>query len=234
MALELIDMNQQGAQRTREPETKTSGTARRVHEAMVDTQSNESFLNQLREMVAGPFQRVSEARFVEVLEIVADQDDYAKGKISAIEARLAELANESSLTRTRTVEIIDMIESLVTKIARDKEQSEHAFSASLRQLRDEFESRASSISDGLEKTFKQSETDMRRAVIGLSDRVQANHGETLHLIEQASASSAKSLEARIAQWRAEIDDYRRQDMGEVASSLMEIGNRLLSQRAPSH
>jgi hypothetical protein len=39
-----------------------------------------------------------------------------------------------------------------------------------------------------------------------------------------------ALEQRIAQWRAEIDDTRRDDMQEVATSMMDIGQRLMALR----
>ena len=43
------------------------------------------------------------------------------------------------------------------------------------------------------------------------------------MFELAQSSSLNSLESRIAQWRAEIEDERKEDMGEVAAALMEIG-----------
>lgn len=205
---------------------------KRVRDAIAETKSNESFLNQLREMVSGPFQRVSEARFEEMLDILAEQDDFARGKFSVIEAGLEDVTTEQVFLRQKYDELNEKVEAIILKADAEKEATHAAFEEALAKLREEFEMKASILSDTLKKSLKDSERETHRALQNLSSSVKNNREESTRLFEQAQSSSLNSLEARIAQWRAEIEDERKEDMGEVAASLMEIGKRLMSQREP--
>jgi hypothetical protein len=49
-------------------------------------------------------------------------------------------------------------------------------------------------------------------------------------MEKERDDSARILDQRIAQWRAEMEDDRREDMDNVATSLMEIGQRMMALR----
>ena len=75
----------------------------------------------------------------------------------------------------------------------------------------------------LDKRLRESLQDLARSL--------AQHVSDNDVKRQADREqSMTSLEQRIAQWRAEIDDTRRDDMQEVASSMMNIGQRLMTLR----
>lgn len=206
------------------------GTGSRVREAQGDAQSTDAFLNHLREVVTGPSQRVSEARFEEMLDILMEQDDFARSKFYSIESDLEDVVSETGFLRQKYDALHDRVEIVVARSEAERQATQEAFDDALGKLRAEFESKAAILAETLQKSLKETELETRRALTGLSTTVQSNRVESTRLFEQAQASSLNSLEKRIAQWRAEIEDERKEDMGEVAAALMEIGKRMLTQR----
>ena len=71
----------------------------RVKEALRDTltisKGGEQVLTQLRDLLVGPHQRLSEARFEELLDILDEQDTFNRGKFSEIEAGLDDVVSRN-------------------------------------------------------------------------------------------------------------------------------------------
>lgn len=207
-----------------------SNNGKRVRQAQSDAQSTDAFLNHLREMVTGPYQRVSEARFEEMLDILMEQEDFARSKFYAIESDLEDVVSETSFLRQKYDALHERVEIVVERSEAERQATREAFDEALGTLREEFEAKAAILAETLQKSLKETELETRRALTGLSATVQTNRVESTRLFEKAQTSSLGSLEKRIAQWRAEIEDERKEDMGEVAAALMEIGKRMLTQR----
>jgi hypothetical protein len=202
----------------------------RVREAQHGAHSNDAFLNYLRDMVGGPYQKLSEARFEEMLDILMEQDDFARSKFSALEGGLEDVAVETTFLRQKYDVLQERIDIVVERSEAERIATRSAFEEALTKLREEFETKAKILSETLQKSLKHTEDETRRALAGLSTTVNDNKQESNRLFELAQSSSLNSLEARIAQWRAEIEDERKEDMGEVAAALMDIGKRMLMQR----
>ncbi len=212
------------------PSKHEHANGRRVRDALHGAQSNDVFLNQLRDMLNGPYQRISEARFEEMLDILMEQDDFARSKFSAIEAGLEDVVVETTFLREKYDVLQERINIVVERSEAERSATRAAFEDALAKLREEFEAKSAILSETLKKSMKETEAETRRALAGLSSSVEDNKAESARLYEQAQTSTSHSLEARIAQWRAEIEDERKEDMSEVAAAMMEIGKRILSQR----
>jgi hypothetical protein len=205
----------------------------RVRQAQQGAQSEDAFLNYLRDAVSGPYQKLSEARFEEMLDILMEQDDFARSKFSALENGLEDVAVETNFLREKYDALKERIDIVVERSEAERLATRSAFEEALGKLREEFEVKSAILSETLRKSLKHTEDETKRALAGLSMTVQDNKQESARLFDLAQSSSLNSLESRIAQWRAEIEDERKEDMGEVAAALMEIGKRMLmQQRSP--
>jgi hypothetical protein len=195
-----------------------------------ESETTDAFLTHLRDMLTGPYQRVSEARFDEMLDILSEQDDYARTKFTAIEAGLDDVVAETGFLREKYDALNERIELVIERAESERQATRAAFEVELAKLREEFEAKSVILADTLQRSMKDTELETRRALDGLSTAVQDNKRESARLFEQAQTSSLNSLEVRIAQWRAEIEDERKEDMGEIAAAMMDIGQRMMAQR----
>lgn len=165
-----------------------------------------------------------------MLDILEEQDDFNRTKLIEIEAGLDDVTSETVDLRQRYDALTGKIEALVQRSDAEKIATRAAFDDAVAKLRDEFDVKVGILAETLKDSLAETETDIQRELTSLSAVVSSNKVESRGLFAQAQTSSLTSLEARIAQWRAEIDDDRKEDMEEVAASLMEIGKRLLKQR----
>ena len=212
--------------------THHNKNGQRIRNAQLGAQSNDVFLNHLREMVSEPYQKLSEARFEEMLDILMEQDDFARSKFTALESGLEDVAVETNFLRENYHALKERIDIVVERSEAERLATRAAFEEALKKLREEFEIKSTILSETLRKSLKHTEDETKRALAGLSTTVLDNKQESARLFELAQTSSLHSLETRIAQWRAEIEDERKEDMGEVAAALMDIGKRMLTQRHP--
>jgi len=190
---------------------------------------SEALLNHLRELVVGPHQRLSEARFEELLDILEEQDDFTRMKLFEIEAGLDDVTSEAVDLRQRYDALTSKIDALVQRSDAERTATRNAFDDAVAKLRNEFDVKVGILAETLKDSLAETEMDIQRELNSLTATVSSNKSESRVLFEQVQTSSLTSLETRIAQWRAEIEDDRKEDMEEVAASLMEIGKRLLKQ-----
>jgi chromosome segregation ATPase len=214
-----------------------SKNTERVKEALRDTltatKGGEAVLTQLRDLLVGPHQRLSEARFEELLDILDEQDTFNRGKFAQIEAGLDDVSAEAADLRDKYDTLSNRIEALVQQAEAEKAATRLAFEEAMGKLRDEFDVKVKILSSTLRESLQDTEDETQRAIRELSASVNTSRNESRSLFERAQSASLDSLEQRIAQWRAEIEDERAEDMEKVAASLVDIGKKLLgSRKAP--
>ncbi len=209
---------------------------KKVRDALSDTltatRGGEALITQLREILVGPHQRLSEARFEELLDILEEQDEFNRGKFVEIEAGLDDVASEATDLREKYDLISNRIEVLAQQAEAEKTATRAAFEDAVSKLRNEFDFKVKILTETLQDTLKETETDTQRALRELTANVKLTQQESRSLFEKAQTSSLNSLEQRIAQWRAEIEDERAEDMEKVAASLVDIGQKLFTTRRP--
>ena len=206
----------------------------RVKEALRDTltitRGGEAVLTQLRELLIGPHQRLSEARFEELLDILDEQDTFNRGKFAEIESGLDDVGAETADLRGKFDVLSERIDTLMQQAEAEKAATRLAFEEAVVKLRDEFDVKVKILTSTLRESLQETEDDTQRAIRELSASVQTSRTESRSLFEKAQTASLDSLEQRIAQWRAEIEDERAEDMEKVAASLVDIGHKLLGRK----
>jgi uncharacterized protein YdiU (UPF0061 family) len=206
------------------------GVKEALKETLSATRGGEAVLTQLRDLLVGPHQRLSEARFEELLDILDEQDTFNRGKFAEIEAGLDDVSAEAADLRGKYDTLSNRIEVLVQQAEAEKAATRLAFEEAVAKLRDEFDVKVKILSATLCESLQDTEEDTQRALRELTSSVHTSRAESRTLFEKAQTASLDSLEQRIAQWRAEIEDERAEDMEKVAASLVDIGQKLLGSR----
>jgi hypothetical protein len=205
-------------------------TGRRVREALVEQVPMERMLGQLREIIIGPHQRLCEARFEEMLDILAEQKDGADERFEAIESELDEV-RQSTVRMENLFSAFDIrFEDLSDKVDDKTLAVQEALQEAISELKGDFAMKMEMISDTLSTCIKELELETRRGLLDLSSSFVAHVADEDKKWEKERDHSLNTLEQRIAQWRAEIDDGRKQDMDDVAASLIDIGKRMMALR----
>lgn len=185
------------------------GTADRVRRATEEQLPLDQMVLQLRQMFTAPHERLCEARFDEVLDILDEQKSATEDELDSIGRRIITLNTRLDNDHNLLSEVFG---DALTKSRSELEVKLDALSTSLRKSMGELEQR---LKDGLQ--------DVTRS---LAQHVSDNDAKR----KVDREGTLMTLEQRIAQWRAEIDDTRRDDMQEVASSMVDIGQRLMALR----
>lgn len=210
------------------------GSSQRMREALRDQSMNsklsEQALLQLRDLLVGPAQREAEERFGELLEILEAQETANRGRIQTLESDLHELSAEASVLRQDYEALGQRIERVLQLAEQEKIAVQSQFSEAARMLQEEFESKVYALSKTVQDTLRRADSEAERAINSLVQDVRSMRKETHELLHKAESTSMSALEQRIAQWRSEIEDSRSHDMQNVAASLVDLGERILSNR----
>ena len=213
-----------------QPVKNKKGASKRVHEAKVEKHSFETMLGQLREIIIGPHERLCEARFEEMLDILSEQQDANEVRFVGIEDELA-VVKAASTRMEKLFNTFDLkIEDLEFKVDDKAREVHEAYGKAITELKGDFSIKLEMIANTLKDCLKDLELDTRKELLELSSTLMAHvTGEEKRWDSQRDETS-RILEQRIAQWRAEIEDDRKQDMDQVAVSLVEMGQRMLALR----
>lgn len=191
------------------PAEITSHASDRIRLARAEQVPLEQLVMQMRQMFTAPHERLCEARFDEMLDILDEQKSSTNDELDSLGRQIITLNTRLDENHSLLSEVFS---EALTKARDELELKIGTMSASLRQELDDLGKRLQDSLQGLAKSLAQhvSDNDAKR-------QLDREH-------------STVTLEQRIAQWRAEIDDTRRDDMQEVASSMMHIGQRLMTLR----
>jgi hypothetical protein len=206
------------------------GGSRRVNEARAEHQPVEDMLLQLREIIVGPYERLSEARFEEMLEIMSEQQDENENRFQTIETDVGEI-KVASARMEKLFSTFDLrVDDLAIKVDEKTREVHEAYGKAIHELKGDFALKMEMIAGTLQQCLKDLELETRKELLELSSTLMAHVTEEDKRLLEERDNSSRILDQRIAQWRAEMEDDRREDMDNVASSLMEIGQRMLALR----
>jgi len=207
----------------------TANTARRVVEADVEPVPLAQLVENLRKMINGKHEQVCEARFDEVLEILAEQKGETETRVETLATSIVHLTEDR-------LGVDKMLGSLNEKLIRtskrldDVEAMEKFYEQALVDSRQEFEVRIDSALDKLHRFVDDFAMRSQRGTNDVAGKLAAHMAEDEKNWMQEREHSLITLEQRIAQWRAEIEDKRKSDMEEVANSIISIGERMMALR----
>jgi len=200
----------------------------RLRNAMRETAPAESLMGQLRDIIVGPQTRLSEARFEELLDILDEQKCAATMRFEQVEKHLGETVENTTQITTllegQDAEIGQLKLRIDTQVQDLREEQRQA----LREMRVGLDLNMEALAESLKSRMQQIEITLRSEVLDLTGTVVLHIDDEDRRWEAERGHSLAALEKRIAQWRAELDDGRRNDMQTVANSMMDIGRRLLA------
>jgi chromosome segregation ATPase len=183
----------------------------RVNEAMMSNERSEEVLNKLRDLLIGPTQKLADARYSEMVDILEEQDLSQQQNFGVLSSQIAELTAGIGKLKTALSELQDLYQRANTRhdqqLAELREHVERALHA---------------------------HADARRDLEHLSNTVEEHKAATETGLEKLKTNSQVALDQRLAQWRAERDDERVDDLKLVADSFLDIGQRLAALRASSY
>lgn len=206
----------------------SANTAKRVADASVETVPLEELVKNMRKMFIGQYEEVTEARFGEVVDIISDQKGQADDRFSSLLTSVNHVKEQQLDFDISMGTVNERISKVQENLAHEmKNMMQYCDDMALK-IRQEAEFRTNSAFARLENAFGDFSVQSRNGLKSLSDTIGAHITEDDKRWEHHKSSSHTALEQRIAQWRAEIDDARREDMSHVASSMVDIGQRLMS------
>jgi hypothetical protein len=183
----------------------------RVNEAMMSNERSEEVLNKLRDLLIGPTQKLADARYGEMVDILEEQDLSQQENFGALSSQIAELTAGMGKLKTALSELQDLYQRANTR--HDQQMSE--------------------LREHVERALN-AHTEARRDLEELSNTVEEHKAATETGLEKLKANSQVALDQRLAQWRAEREDERVDDLKLVADSFLDIGQRLAALRATSY
>jgi hypothetical protein len=187
----------------------TAKTSERVRKAAQEPVPLDQLVAQLRQMFTAPLERLSEARFDEMLDILDEQRAATDDELNSLGRRVV---------------------GLNARLEEDHDLLSEVFTEELAKSRLELEQKIDKLSASLRGALDEMDQKLRGSLRELSASFAAHVADDEEQREEDRQNSMRALEQRIAQWRAEIDDARRSDLEEVASSMTDIGQRLMALR----
>ena len=204
----------------------------RLRDALKETAPSDGLMGQLRDIIMGPQVRLNEARFDEMLDILEEQKSGQDRRLDFAEQHL----RDSTAHVTRITSVLEGQDEEISFLKKKFDDQMQALRTEqtdfFQELRDTMDKSMDDLTESLKMRMEGIEIDLRGEVLELSGMF-VKHVENDELRwEDERNHSLKTLEQRIAQWRAEIEDTRRSDMESLATSMMEVGRRLMALQEP--
>ncbi len=202
--------------------------SKRLRDALKETVPTESLMGQLRDIIMGPQVRLNEAQFDEMLDILEEQKVGNDQRLDFVEQHLGEATEHV----THITSVLEAQDEEISFVKRKLDEQVQALRDEQRELFKELRADIGKSMDELTETLKKRmqgiEVDLRGELLELSGSFVRHVDQDDKRWEDERGHSLATLEQRIAQWRAELDDTRRGDMQNLATSMMDIGRRLMA------
>lgn len=206
----------------------SSARSIRMRDATRETAPLENLMGQLRDIIVGPQSRLNEARFEEMLDILEEQKLSGDNRLDQLKLSLAEAVDHLVQMEGRLEEQNGEISELRKALEQQAQAMHEEQTVLLPELRNGFEKRLSVLSEVLEKRTVDFETSVRGDLVQLSSSLSRHFSDQDKKWVEERNSTLLTLEQRIAQWRAELADERREDMDQLGSSMVDLGRRILA------
>lgn len=186
----------------------------------------DEILLQLRNLLLGNAQQESEAQYgalVDKLETHATQN---AERMQALEGRLKSAATATAALRNDYDALDTTFNRFIEAAGREREDLRNTFIQAMEDLEAEMDSKVEALTKSVWTKMQQSASVSDRAFKELAEEADMLKREIVEHSRTVNASTDKIFEQRIAQWRAEIDDDRADDMRKVASALLDLGTMI--------
>ena len=189
---------------------------------------SEQLIGHLREIIVAPTAQMTEMRFIDMLNVIEDHRTAAEHRLDKVDRHLTEAADRATVM-TFNIENHEEEIRLLRQHVGDELHAIRAEPASIIDgLRLSLDQSSAQIFGELTRRAEHFENAVREEVRSLSASLAGHLAENDRRWEEQRQNMTETLEQLIAQWRSERDNGRRQDMENLAGSMMDIGRRLMS------
>jgi polyhydroxyalkanoate synthesis regulator phasin len=206
----------------------------RVHAARMTNERAEEVLSSLRELLTGPQRKLAEARYSEMVDILEEQDQAQQQNFSQLSGQISELTSGISKLQEAFTDLQQFYDKAHARhdqqLADLRAHVERAMAAQA----EEMNMRFNALSETALRSMNESLNACRRDLERLTAVVESNKQTTVQGLELLKSNSMTAIDQRIAQWRAEREDERVEDLKAVADSFSDIGQRLAALRLNSY
>lgn len=206
----------------------------RVHAARMTNERAEEVLSSLRELLTGPQRKLAEARYSEMVDILEEQDQAQQQNFSQLSGQISELTSGISKLQDAFTDLQQFYDKAHARhdqqLADLRAHVERAMAAQA----EEMNMRFNALSETALRSMNESLNACRRDLERLTAVVESNKQTTVQGLELLKSNSMTAIDQRIAQWRAEREDERVEDLKAVADSFSDIGQRLAALRLNSY
>jgi polyhydroxyalkanoate synthesis regulator phasin len=231
-------MNVQKAGSAKHGSGKRSGGATRpglrVNEVRMTPERSEEVLSKLRDLLTGPQQKLAEARYGEMVDILEEQDLTQQQNFNVLSSQISELATGISKLKEAFGELQAFYDKANTRHDMQMTELRAHVERALAAHAEEMNGRLTALSESTLQTMNLALADTRRDIEQVSTNIEDHKVSTAKGLETLKTTSMTAIDQRLAQWRAEREDERVDDLKAVADSFVDIGQRLAALRLNSY
>jgi DNA repair exonuclease SbcCD ATPase subunit len=216
---------------------RTGGATRpglRVNMARMTPERSEEVLSKLRDLLTGPQQQLAEARYGEMVDILEEQDLSQQQNFNVLSSQIGELATGIAKLKDAFSDLQTLYDKANTRHDQQMTELRAHVERALAAHADEMNTRFTTLSETTLQNINATLDACRRDLDQLSTAVDVHKAATVQGLETLKTKSMTALDQRLAQWRAEREDERVDDLKAVADSFTDIGQRLAALRLNSY
>jgi hypothetical protein len=188
----------------------------------------EQLMRQLRDIILAPSAQVTELRFTDMLNNFEEQKKNAERRFEKVDRHLAEAADRATIMTVNLEEHDEDIKALRQHVEGELMAMRAEQKSVMAELRTVLDQSSRAFFEEMTKRSQEFEIAIRNEVLNLSSSLVVHVSEEDKRWEEERQNSTEMLESLIAQWRAERENNRRQDMENLAGSMMDMGRRLMT------
>jgi X-X-X-Leu-X-X-Gly heptad repeat protein len=169
-----------------------------------------------------------------MVDILEEQDQAQQQNFSQLSGQISELTSGISKLQDAFTDLQQFYDKAHARhdqqLADLRAHVERAMAAQA----EEMNMRFNALSETALRSMNESLNACRRDLERLTAVVESNKQTTVQGLELLKSNSMTAIDQRIAQWRAEREDERVEDLKAVADSFSDIGQRLAALRLNSY
>lgn len=207
-----------------------AATSRPAKPEMADAGAGDEILMQLRSLLFGGVYDNTEAQYETLVDVLEEHTHRSTNQLQALEGRVRSLAGENMKLGKDYATLDDAFSQFITRASREREAIRSTFEDAIRNLQAEMDNSVEALTKSAWTRLRDTESVTRRAVNQLSDEAGNLRKAALEDARSVHDSTVGIVEQRIAQWRAEIEDSRKEDSQKMASSILALADMLTVRR----
>ncbi|MFN0190696.1 MAG: hypothetical protein ACKVP5_01790 [Aestuariivirga sp.] len=197
-----------------------------------DTDPNASasaqLMNQLRDFIVTPSAQMAETRYMEILNVIEDHRNATERRLEKVDRHLTEAADKATVMTFNIESHDEEIRMLRQQVADELQAMREQQKSFMDEMLHSLEHNSRRLFDELSRRAEEFETATHNELRNMSSSLAGHISREDQRWDEERRISSEMMEQLVLQWRSERENGRREDMENLASSMMDIGRRLMS------